>query len=34
MYIKIKPTTENDFDDIIEVEKRAFGEEKKLTIDY
>ncbi len=33
MNIKIRPTIENDFDDIIEVEKRAFGEDSvaKLT---
>jgi putative acetyltransferase len=33
MNIKIRPTTENDFDDIMEVEKRAFGEDSvaKLT---
>ena len=33
MNIIIRPTTENDFDDIMEVEKRTFGEDSvtKLT---
>lgn len=34
MSIKIRPTTGNDFDYIMDVEKRAFGEEKKLNIEY